>query len=236
MGEGEGVMGIWDQLVEFVTDPATWSGTGSLWIRLFDHIWVSVAATMIAFAAVFPLALYLGHVRKGSQAATAVVNIGRALPSFGILAIAFLILIEVGIAGVRSPWPVLAALIALAAPPVFTNTIAGIQAVQPATIEAARGMGLTERQVLLRIELPMAMPLVMEGVRIAFVQVIATATLGALVGWGGLGRYIIDGFAVRDNGEILFGAIAVGLLAIVAELGFSFIQRAVTPKGLNVAR
>lgn len=228
-------MGIWDQLVEFVTDPATWTGPGSFWIRLFDHVWVSVAATVIAFVAVFPLALYLGHVRKGSQAATAVVNIGRALPSFGILAIAFLILVQMG-AGVGTPWSILVALIALAAPPVFTNTIAGIQAVQPATIEAARGMGLTERQVLFGIELPMAMPLVMEGVRIAFVQVIATATLGALVAWGGLGRYIIDGFAVRDNGEILFGAIAVGMLAIVAEVGFSFIQRAVTPKGLTVAR
>jgi len=228
-------MGIWDQLVEFVTDPATWTGSGSFWIRLFEHVWVSVAATVIAIVVVFPLALYLGHVRKGSQAATAVVNIGRALPSFGILAIAFLILVEMG-AGVRTPWSILVALIALAAPPVFTNTIAGIQAVQPATIEAARGMGLTERQVLFGIELPMAMPLVMEGVRIAFVQVIATATLGALVAWGGLGRYIIDGFAVRDDGEILFGAIAVGLLAIVAEVGFGLIQRAVTPKGLSVAR
>lgn len=228
-------MGIWDQLVEFVTDPATWTGPGSFWIRLFDHLWVSVAATLIAFALVFPLALYLGHIRKGSQAATAVVNIGRALPSFGILAIAFLILVEMG-AGVGTPWSILVALIALAAPPVFTNTIAGIQAVRPATIEAGRGMGLTERQVLFGIELPMAMPLVMEGVRIAFVQVIATATLGALVAWGGLGRYIIDGFAVRDNGEILFGATAVGLLAIAAEVGFTFIQRAVTPKGLNVAK
>lgn len=229
-------MGAWDQLVEFVADPATWSGPGSFWVRLFDHVWVSVAATVIAFVVVFPAALYLGHIRKGSQAATAVVNIGRALPSFGILAIAFLVLIEMGVAGVRSPWPILLALIALAAPPVFTNTIAGIQAVQPSTVEAARGMGLTERQILIGTELPMAMPLVMEGVRIAFVQVIATATLGGIVGWGGFGRYIIDGFAVRDNGEILFGAMAVGLLAIVAEVSFSFIQRAVTPRGLTVAR
>ncbi|CAN5777847.1 ABC transporter permease subunit [soil metagenome] len=228
-------MGIWDQFVEFVTDPATWSGTGSFWVRLFDHLWVSVAATVIAFVLVFPLALYLGHIRKGSQAATAVVNIGRALPSFGILAIAFLVLIEMGVAGVRSPWPILLALIALAAPPVFTNTIAGIQAVQPSTVEAARGMGLTERQILTGIELPLAMPLVMEGLRIAFVQVIATATLGAIVAWGGLGRYIIDGFAIRDNGEILFGALAVGLLAIAAEFAFSRIHRAVVPKGLEVS-
>jgi osmoprotectant transport system permease protein len=229
-------MRIWDQFVEYLSDPATWTGPGSFWSRLYDHVWVSVTATIIGFLLVFPLALYLGHIRRGSQAATAVVNVGRALPSFGILAIAFLIIMQIGFGVVGSPWSVLIALIALAAPPIFTNTIAGIQGVQPATIEAARGMGLTEREVLMDIELPMAMPLLMEGVRIAFVQVIATATLGALVAWGGLGRYIIDGFAVRDNGEILFGALAVGLLAIAAEVGFSKIQRAVTPKGLKVVR
>ena len=229
-------MRIWDQFVEYLSDPATWTGPGSFWTRLYDHVWVSVAATIIGFLLVFPLALYLGHIRRGSQAATAVVNVGRALPSFGILAMAFLIIMQIGFGVVGSPWSVLIALIALAAPPIFTNTIAGIQGVQPATIEAARGMGLTEREVLMDIELPMAMPLLMEGVRIAFVQVIATATLGALVAWGGLGRYIIDGFAVRDNGEILFGALAVGLLAVAAEVVFSKIQRAVTPKGLKVVR
>jgi osmoprotectant transport system permease protein len=95
---------------------------------------------------------------------------------------------------------------------------------------------MTERGVLLEIELPLAMPLVMEGVRIAFVQVVATATLGAIVAWGGLGRYIIDGFAQRDTGQIIFGALAVGLLAISAELAFSRIEKAVTPRGLKLAR
>lgn len=228
-------MSAWNSLVEYATDPATWTGPGSFWERLFQHIWVSVAATLIAIVLVFPLALYLGHIRKGSQAASAVVNIGRAIPSFGILALAFLLLVEMG-AGVGTPWSVLVALIALAAPPIFTNTVAGIQSVPPATVEAARGMGLTGRDVLTDIELPMAMPLVMEGIRIAFVQVIATATLGAIVAWGGLGRYIIDGFAVRNTGEILFGAIAVGVLAIIAEVGFGAIEKAVTPRGLRIAR
>ena len=229
-------MSVWEEFLEFVSDPELWSGTASLWTRLFEHVWVSVAATVIAILLVFPLALYLGHIRKGSTAATAVVNIGRAIPSFGILAIAFLILVQLGVPFVDKPWTVLVALIALAAPPVFTNTIAGVQSVEPTMIEAARGMGLTEGGVLFDIELPLAMPLVLEGVRIAFVQVIATATLGALVAWGGLGRYIVDGFAVQDNGEVLFGAIVVGILAIVAELGFSVAGRAVTPKGLQNAR
>ncbi len=228
-------MNAWESFVEFVSDPTTWSGTGSFWSRMFEHIWVSLAATAIAIILIFPLALWLGHIRKGSQAASAVVNIGRALPSFGILAIAVLAFVEVGI-NILSPWPILVALIALAAPPVFTNTIVGIQSVRPSTIEAALGMGLTEREVLREIELPLAMPLIMEGVRIAFVQVVATATLGAIVAWGGLGRYIIDGFAQRDTGQIIFGALAVGLLAIGAELAFSRIEKAVTPRGLKLAR
>jgi osmoprotectant transport system permease protein len=113
----------------------------------------------------------------------------------------------------------------------FTNTVAGIQAVEPATVESARGMGLTEREVLTGVELPLSMPLVMEGVRIAFVQVIATATLGALVAWGGLGRFIVDGFAQQDVGELIVGAVLVGLLAILAELGLSALQRATAPRG-----
>lgn len=228
-------MNGWESFLEFVRDPTTWSGPASFWLRLFDHLWVSVASTLTAAILIFPLALWLGHIRKGSQTASAVVNIGRATPSFGILAIAFLVLVNFG-AGVSSPWPVFVALVALAAPPIFTNTVVGIQSVRPATIEAARGMGMTERGVLLHIELPLAMPLVMEGVRIAFVQVVATATLGAIVAWGGLGRYIIDGFAQRDTGQIIFGALAVGLLAISAELVFSRIEKAVTPRGLKLAR
>jgi osmoprotectant transport system permease protein len=131
---------------------------------------------------------------------------------------------------------VLVALIALAAPPMFTNTVAGIQSVEASTIEAARGMGLTENEVLRGVELPLAMPLVMEGIRISFVQVIATATLGALVAWGGLGRFIVDGFARQDMGQLIVGAVLVGLLAIIAELGFSAVQKATTPRGLRVAQ
>ncbi|HEU5112446.1 MAG TPA: ABC transporter permease subunit, partial [Acidimicrobiia bacterium] len=134
------------------------------------------------------------------------------------------------------PWAVLVALIALAAPPMFTNTVAGIQAVEPATVESARGMGLREREVLTGVELPLSMPLMMEGLRIAFVQVIATATLGALVAWGGLGRYIVDGFARQDMGRLIVGAVLVGMLAIAAELGLSALQRATTPRGTKPAR
>jgi osmoprotectant transport system permease protein len=221
---------VWDSIQEFLGDPATWSGPNSIWNRLGEHVWISVAAVIIAALLVLPLALWLGHIRKGSDIASAVVNIGRAVPSFGILAISFLILVQMG-AGVGEPWAVLVALIALAAPPMFTNTIAGIQSVEPATVEAARGMGLTETEVLRGVEIPLAMPLLLEGVRIGLVQVIATATLGALVAWGGLGRFIVDGFAQQDVGQLIVGAILVGLLAIIAELGMSGLSRSTTPNG-----
>ena len=225
---------LWDEIVAFLSEPTTWSGPTSIWTRLWEHLWVSVAATLIAIAIVAPLALWLGHIRRGSDVASAVVNIGRAVPSFGILAISVLVMVQLGF-GVLSPWPVMLALIALAAPPVFTNTVAGIQGVAPSTVEAARGMGLTEREVLAGVEVPLASPVIMEGIRIAFVQVIATATLGALTAWGGLGRFIVDGFATQDQGEIVVGAVLVAVLAVVAELGMSAAQRRVTPKGLRVS-
>jgi osmoprotectant transport system permease protein len=223
---------VWESIREFLADPATWSGPGSIWVRLGEHILVSIAAVLVAGVLVLPPAVWLGHIRKGSDIATVVVNIGRAVPSFGILAIAFLVLVEMG-AGIGKPWAVLVALIALAAPPMFTNTIAGIQSVEPATLESGRGMGLTEVELLRRVELPLSMPLIMEGLRIALVQVIATATLGALVAWGGLGRFIVDGFAQQDMGQLIVGAVLVGLLAVLAELGFTAMQRSTTPRGLR---
>jgi osmoprotectant transport system permease protein len=225
-------MTAWEEIQDFLSDPATWSGPDSIPVRLWEHIWISVVAVVVAGLLVFPLAVWLGHIRRGSAIASTVVNIGRAVPSFGILAIAFLVLVQMG-AGVGEPWAVLVALIALAAPPLFTNTVTGIQSVEASTVEAARGMGLTGREVLSGVELPLSMPLVMEGVRIATVQVIATATLGALIAWGGLGRYIVDGFARQDMGRLIVGAVLVGLLAIVAELGLGALQRASAPGGIR---
>ncbi len=223
-------MTVWEEVRAFLTDPATWSGPDSIPARLWEHLWISVVAVVIAAILVLPLAVWLGHIRRGSGVASTVVNIGRALPSFGILAISFLILVQLG-AGVGEPWAVLVALIALAAPPLFTNTVTGIQSVEASTVEAARGMGLTGKEVLSRVEIPLSTPLVVEGLRIATVQVIATATLGALVAWGGLGRYIVDGFARQDMGRLIVGAVLVGLLAVLAELGLGALQRASAPKG-----
>jgi osmoprotectant transport system permease protein len=173
--------------------------------------------------------------RRGRFVAVAVANIGRAVPSFGIIVIAAVLFIRAG--GSARFWPLVVALIALAIPPVFTNAYTAVVEVDQATVEAARGMGLTAFEVLRDVELPLATPLLLEGVRLAFTQVIATATLGAVVSsGGGLGRPIVDGFATfRSGGDVplVGGAVLVALLTIVADRGFSLAERAVVPVGVR---
>ncbi len=215
-----------EELQVFLADPDTWWGPGSIPTRLWEHLWVSAASVVIAGALVLPLASILAHRRRGTIVASTVVNIGRAIPSFGLLVIGVVALIDVLGLGNVLPIP---ALVALAAPPMFTNAVAGIQTVPPSVVEAARGVGYTERQVLVSVEIPLAAPVIAEGIRIAFVQVIATAPLAALVAGGGLGRYIVDGFAQRDQGELFVGAFLVALLAIGAEWAMTRLQQRLTP-------
>ncbi len=206
-----------EELWLFLSDGATWWGPGSIPLRLGEHLVLSAVAVVIAAALVIPPALWAAHRRRGVLAASAVVNIGRAVPTFGILVV---VVVWLGL----GPWPALVALVALSGPPMFTNTVAGVLAVDPAVVESARGVGMTGRAVLMRVEVPLALPVIAEGVRIAISQVIATATLAALAAGGGLGRFIVDGFAKRDQGELLMGAVLVAVLAVGAEAAFTRLQ------------
>ena len=214
-----------EELRLFLGDPETWWGPGSIPLRLAEHLLLSAVALIIAAALVIPPALWAAHRRRGIAAASAVVNVGRAVPTFGILVI---VVVWLGL----GPWPALVALVALSGPPMFTNTVAGVLAVDPAILESARGMGMTGGRVLMEVELPLALPVIAEGVRIAMSQVIATATLAALAAGGGLGRFIVDGFAKRDQGELLMGAVLVAVLAVAAEKAFTRGQRRITPAGV----
>jgi osmoprotectant transport system permease protein len=184
-------------------------------------------ATAAAAAVAMPPALWLGHVRRGGAVASAVVNVGRAVPSFAIIALALPLSLRYGFG--LGFWPTLVALVALALPPIFTNTYAGVTVIDPAVVDAARGMGMRGGEVLWRVEVPNALPLVLTGLRIAAVQVVATATLGAYVGFGGLGAFINEGFRQQDDGKLLTGAVLVALLAIATELLFGVGQRLLTP-------
>lgn len=214
---------------EFLTADTTWWGSSSIPVRLWEHTWLTALSVGIAALLVLPLGIWLGHRRRGVLVASAVVNVGRSVPSFGILAIGAVWFI--GVVGLGSLFAV-PALVALAAPPMFTNAVTGMQTVPLEVREAAIGMGMTGRQLVRRVEMPLAAPIILEGIRIALVQVIATATLAALVAGGGLGRFIVDGFAKRrGEGELFVGAVLVAALAVLAERGFGRLERRLRPAG-----
>lgn len=229
--------------MEFAADLIQWFpdnmwGDQGIVVRVVQHIQLSAFPVIIAALAAIPPAMYLAHRRIGAFVAVSAVNIGRAVPSFGILALALPITIAIAkrvpfISSGLGFFPTVVALFALALPPMFANTYAGIAGVDADLVEAARGMGLTSGQVLRRIELPVALPLIIDGIRLSAVQVIATATLGALVASGGLGRFVIDGFSGQDRLKLAAGAILVGALAIAAELFFAAYLKWGLPRGIR---
>ncbi len=219
-------------VVAFFADGANWVGDAGILKRTTEHVGLSAFAMAVAGLIAIPPALYLGHTGRGGLFAVSVVNIGRAVPSFAIVALALPITINLGLG--LGFWPTFLALVALALPPMFTNTYTGVREVDPGTVEAARGMGMTGFEILRGIELPLASPVILAAVRVASVQVVATATLGALVAWGGLGRYIIDGFSQGDNVEVFVGGLLVAVLAVITELFFELVERWAVPSGLRV--
>ena len=215
-------------VVAWFTDGENWQGDFGLPNRIFEHVRISAVSILIACALALPVGLTLGHLRRGGALAVNVSNIGRAIPSFALLVLALQLF------GFGST-PTYVALVALAVPPILTNTYVAIGQVDPELREAAAGMGMRGTEVLRRIELPLAVPLVMAGVRTSAVQVVATATLAAFIGEGGLGRFIVDGRAVRDNVTVFAGAFVVALLSIVTEVLLGGVQRLLTPRGLAVS-
>ncbi len=216
-----------------------WNGAEGIPHLLWQHVQISFIAVLVAVVIALPIGLFFGHHRKGGFFAINLANIGRALPALALLIFAarqFGLhdppgwMQAIGIGSV----PAFLVLVALALPPIVTNTYAGVIGVDPETRDAAVGMGMSGGQVLRRVELPLATPLIMAGIRTSAVAVVATATLAALVGWGGLGRYIIDGSRVQDYDRLFAGALLVALLAICVELGLALVQRLIVPKGLRV--
>ncbi|HEX7100359.1 MAG TPA: ABC transporter permease [Acidimicrobiia bacterium] len=218
-------------VAEFLSSPDTWWGPRGLLVRTRDHVLLSAFAVAVAAAISLPPALWLGHRRRGGATVSAIVNIGRAVPSFGIVALMLPISLALGLG--LGFWPTFVALVALAMPPIFTNSYTAVAEVDPAIREAALGMGMTGTQLLVQTELPLAMPVIWTALRVSAVQVVATATLGAVVGWGGLGRYVIDGFAQGNDTFVFVGGAAVALLAVLTDQAFSWAERLVLPAGTS---
>ncbi|TCC55908.1 ABC transporter permease [Kribbella pittospori] len=213
-------------LLDFLTDPANWSGPEGIIHRLLQHLAYTGLSLLIAAVIAFPIGLLIGHTRRGAFVAINTVNAWRALPTLGLLTL-IVLLIGIGVV------PVIIALVVLGVPPIMASTYAGIAAVDRSTIDAARGMGMTGREILTKVEIPIALPLIISGVRSATLQIVSTATVAAYVALGGLGRYVIDGLGVRDFPQMLAGAFLVAVLAIVLDLLFALVARYAVSPGLT---
>jgi len=218
------------QLLSWFSASSHWTGPDGIPTRIVQHLELSFIALAIALAIAVPVGLWVGHKHRFEFAALSTANIGRAIPSFALLVIVFIVMVNVTPGIAFGPGPTVVALTLLAIPPILTNTSVGVQSVDPDMVESARGMGMREREVLTRLELPLAAPLIMAGIRTATLQVIATATLAALIGGGGLGRLIVDGFAQGDRVMTIAGAVLVSALAVGVDLALALVERAVTPR------
>lgn len=217
-------------VVQWFTDPANWTGPTGIPVRVLQHLWMSLLAMLIASALAIPVGLWVGHRRRFESLAVSVAYVGRAIPSFAVLVIVFILMVNLIPSIAFGTGPTVVALVLLAIPSMLVNTYVGIQGVDADTVEAARGMGMREREVLFGLEVPLAAPLIMAGVRVAALQVVATATLAALIGGGGLGRFVVDGFAQQDNPMLIGGAMLVAALALLTEGALYLVERAVTPR------
>ncbi|MEU1022952.1 ABC transporter permease [Streptomyces sp. NPDC005900] len=197
---------------DWLTTGANWQGEKGVWHRLAEHLYFSGVCLAVACLIALPLALWLGHIGRGGALAVNISNVGRAVPT-----LALLILLTLTPLGEHGDAPTLIALVLFAVPPLLTNAYLGMREVDRAVVEAARGMGMSGRQLFVGVELPLAYPLIMTGVRSAGVQVVATATLAAMAGEGGLGRIITAGFNLQDTPQVVAGAFLVALLALLVE-------------------
>jgi osmoprotectant transport system permease protein len=204
-----------------------WQGADGIPTRLLQHLGYAGLSLLIATLIAVPLGLLIGHYGRGGFAVISVTNIWRAIPTLGLL---ILVVVLLGL-GVLS-W--LIPLVVLAIPPILINTYEGVAGVDPELKDAARGMGMTDWQVLWKVEVPVAVPLIMLGLRTGAIFVVATATIAAEIGAGGLGRYIIDGLASNNYGEVAGGAVVIVVLALLIQLLFTGLRRLVVPTGLRL--
>jgi osmoprotectant transport system permease protein len=229
------VLGEFGEAIEFLFDErespaggARVGGLSEMWELMWEHLKLSGAAMAIACLLSIPLGLWLGHTGKGGFLAINASNVGRAVPTLALIAF-FVAFLGVGFTNLTL------ALVLLAIPPILTNTFTGVRQVDRDTVDSARGMGMTGAQIVRRVELPLALPLIFGGIRISAVNVVATATIAPLAGIVTLGDPIINVNTYGDEGR-LAAAIVVAMLAVVTEVSLAALQRGVTPRGLKLDR
>jgi osmoprotectant transport system permease protein len=214
-------------------DPANWTGPGAIPQRLLEHAGLSAAALLVAILIALPAGLAIGHTRRGSALAANLANLGRAIPSLAVIGIVLPFTAAIDPQLGFKVYPTLVAMVILAIPPILVNTEAGVAGVDRDLVESSRAMGMREGQVLAAVEIPVALPVILAGIRSAATQIVATMTLGAIFGSGGLGRFLVEGIAQNDDGKIFGGVVLVASLALVTEAAFALLQRASTSPGLR---
>lgn len=216
-----------DEAIRWLNDPLNWTNPGGVLDRLGEHLVISAAAVGIACLLAWPLGVWLGHTGRGGGAIVVLANLTLAIPTVALLTILPLTPIGFG-----KP-AVILALTVFGIPPLLANAYLGVRETDPQARDAALGMGMSDGQLLFRVELPLAVPYLAAGFRTAAVQVVATATLASFVNGGGLGQLIATGFGVQSDGQILAGGALVALLALLLERALSLLERAVTPRPLR---
>lgn len=215
-------------LFGYLFDPDNWTGTQGIPARLVEHLGYTALTLLIALVIAVPVGAWIGHTGRGGFLVVGLANGLRALPTLGLL------VLIVGATGLGLLGPI-TALVILAVPPILAGTYAGVRNVDPAVVDAAHGMGMRGREVLFSVELPNALPLMIGGVRSSVLQVVSTATIAAYVALGGLGRFIIDGLAVRDFPQMIAGSLLVALVAIALDLLLAGVQKLLVSPGLRPA-
>lgn len=214
-------------LVEFFGNGDNWKWLGGIPARLLEHLEFSALALLLAVLIAVPLGLVIGHTGRGEVLVVISANLARALPTLGLLVMFVLLL------GTASIWPVIIPLVLLSVPPILVNTYEGVKGVDPELRDAAYGMGLRGGQVLGRVLVPVALPLILLGCRLSAIQVVATTTVASYTGLGGLGRYVIDGFATKDYASVVGGSVLIVLFALVVQVLFALAQRVAVSPGVS---
>ncbi len=226
-------MNVFNQAWVWLNDPLNWTNSDGIIALTWQHLWISALAVLAACVVSWPIGIWLGHQGRGGGVMVAVSNLTRAVPTLALLSIFPLTFLGFG------PWSAVAALAIFAVPPLLANAVVGLSEVDPSVRDAAYGMGLSRWQVLFRVELPLSVPYLATGFRTAAVQVVATATLAALVGGPGLGTIINQGFGLglaTGGGQVLAGGLLVVVLCLIIEGLLVLAERAVTPASLRSRR
>jgi osmoprotectant transport system permease protein len=229
-------MSLLEGIVNWFSDPSHWTGSAGVPTRVGEHLALSAAALIIASAIGLLAGAWVGHTGRGVTLTVNLANLGRALPTFAVMGVVVPVTAAIDSQAGFKVWPAVIALVVLAIPPILANTYAGISGVDSEVVEAGRAAGMRGWQVLWRIEIPLAVPVILTGIRSGASQIVATATLAAIFGGPGLGRYLVEGYAQLNYPMMWAGVILVGAAFAAVELALAAVQRAFTSPGLRLVQ